>query len=180
VNTQANQTTAPPGAGIKMQPQQRYTSPELPPAVGLHPEHDDSEEYDAALEKALDAATDEAMQQVGRADEAIVGPGVKWGLKPYAKFDPLPWLDHDSSFSDPVPRDDCPADVLLLFVWTGTQAQAWRATCLLRDMARALIRKEGDVAEAAAKAVESAQRRSKGYALGYYSSMARAAVESLS
>lgn len=140
------------------------------PIIGLHPDY--LEAQDEAFDKALSAAADDALSLNGRADEAVCGPAVtrNWALKQGARFDPAPWLDDDGTFAEQLPRDDCPADVLQMFLWTGSERQIIRAVYLLRDLVRPQLATEGDVIERAERA---SVPRSKARALSHYSAMAQ-------
>lgn len=117
----------------------------------LSPDEEDAREdlADAIAAEAVTLAEAE-LHVVGAADEVLYAPGVAEGLREqYAQaFDPLPWLEPDGD-NEPMPRDDCPGDVLQMFVWTGTERQVLRAVYLLRALAVSLLAASADVMAAA-------------------------------
>lgn len=140
------------------------------PILGLHPDY--AEAQDEALQKAIEDCADDALSMNGLADEVICGPAVttKWALSRLRGryFDASEWLDDDGTFNEQLPRDDCPGDVLQMFLWVGSDRQALRAVHLLRDMARRELATDRSVIERAER-MPLHVRPTKAFTLAHYS-----------
>jgi hypothetical protein len=114
-----------------------YRTAELPPIVGAHP--DFLEARGEAFDAALAELADNALEQNGLADETFACPALTsaWKLPRLAQFDAKQWTDEEG-----LPRENCPGDVLTMFLWTGTPAQVTRAVRLMREMVRKHIADE--------------------------------------
>lgn len=95
----------------------------------------EAEFFDAALAELAD----NALEQNGLADETFACPALtqQWKLPHGAQFKPSDWTDEEG-----LPRENCPGDVLTMFLWTGTPAQVTRAVNLMREMVREHIADE--------------------------------------
>lgn len=90
----------------------------------------DQEAFDAALAELVE----NAIEQNGLADETFVSVPLtqQWKLPQGEQFNARDWTDEEG-----LPRENCPGDVLQMFLWTGTPEQVTRAVRLMRDMVRA-------------------------------------------